>query len=207
MANAAQGNYSSSQDKVNVQDCFGTPPYATRLVVPWLMAAGVQTIWESACGVHNFMVDELRLAGFRVIPTDLITGNNRFHGSIERPYDAEVTNPPYGRGVKWPWCEIAFSGARICCLLLPTAFIEAKTGQALIKKHKLQFLIPDDRIDFHTPFKGWDSHAQFHSSWVCKGLNLPDQFNFVEMNKPKKGRKQREAKTVMGTPVQRYLER
>lgn len=193
MANAAQGNYKSDPNKVNEQDAFGTPAYAVNILVPWLKLAGVQTIWESACGKHHFIYNALTDHGFTVLETDLLHGPqfNRFRGRLQAPHDAEVTNPPYGRGVKFPWCALAFEEQDICCLLLPTAFIEAKSGQELIDKHNLQLIIPDDRIDFHTPYKGWDSNAQFHTSWVCKGLSLPRQFMFVKMNKPKKGRKKR----------------
>lgn len=186
MANAAQSNYASDPNAVNPRDQFGTPAYATELIVPWLKRAGVQTIWESAAGKHKFIYNHLTDHGFIVAATDLLDGPqyNRFTFIPPFKWDAEVTNPPYGRGVKFQYCDVVFASNTIAALLLPTAFHESKTGQMMMKQYGLQVLIPDDRIDFHTPYQGWNSSAQFHSSWFCKGLDLPDRFYNVKMNKP-----------------------
>lgn len=60
-----------------------------------------------------------------------------------------------------------------------------RDAQPLIQRYDLRFLVPDKRIDFKTPHLGWaSSSAQMHTSWVTRGLGLPERVTFCTLHKP-----------------------
>ena len=177
-----QQNYSVRDVTTDLRDSFQTPAYALDPLAPYLHAAGVQTVWESACGM-GYLVAALRQAGYDVTATDILTGHDYY--AMEPPrHDCQVTNVPFSH--KYRWLARACELGKPFALLMPSDMLFAAAGQRLLIAHDLRLLVPDKRIDFRTPTRGWaGSSAQMHTSWVTHGLGLPERLTFCALQKPR----------------------
>jgi hypothetical protein len=136
-------------------------------------------IRESACG-EGYLVRALRQAGFGVQASDLQTGVNRFE--VPTPLGmCEVTNVPFG--LKYRWIAQAIKDGQAFALLMPSDVLFAGSKfQPLMQQYGLQLLVPNRRINFKTPIKGWHgSAAQMHCSWITWQLCLPERVTFCEI--------------------------
>lgn len=86
-------------------DAYQTPPWATAAALDRIGLRGA--VWEPACG-NGAMVEVLRDAGYRVLPTDaqnmtLAHFLIDFLTATDRPGDARTifTNPPYERATEF----------------------------------------------------------------------------------------------------------
>lgn len=174
---------SSSSGVIDPRDVFQTPPYAVSPLVPYLRAANVQRIWESAAG-QGYLSCWLSLAGFDVYSTDLATGHDRFQMQVEQ-VDCEITNVPFS--LKYKWIERACEQSdRPFALLMPSdALFAARECWPLIDRYDLRFLVPDKRIDYKAPNAGWvESKALMNTGWCTRGLDLPQLFTRCYLDKP-----------------------
>ena len=73
------------------RDCYETPEWVTRAVLPHL--GNIKSVWEPAAGSGK-MARALEAAGLQVLSTDISAGQD-FLLAGEQPVDAIVTNPPY----------------------------------------------------------------------------------------------------------------
>jgi len=165
-------NYKTDPNESNPQDRFQTPGYAVDPLIPYLDAAGIESVWEPAAG-EGYLARALERHEFEVIAGDLLTGADYFDDhSVPAQYDCQVTNPPFG--AKYPWIARAVELGRPFALLVPSDVLFAGArAQPLIKRYGLELLIPDKRINFKTPARGWQgSSAQMHTSWLCYRLQL-----------------------------------
>ena len=71
---------------------YNTPPWVGVTIALWLAGQGVQTIWEPAPG-RGQLSHALVACGFSVVET----GGDFLQLPQTRPFDALVTNPPYGK--------------------------------------------------------------------------------------------------------------
>lgn len=93
------------------------------------------------------------------------------------------------RNNKVNWCgnckekflERCYELGKPFALLMPLTALESKKRQTLFRKHGIQLIIPDKRINFETP-SGKGSGAWFLTAWFCYGLNLPKDINFVTLS-------------------------
>lgn len=188
-------NYAAPDDEIAAKDRFQTPDYALDPLLPYLST--FHTVWESACG-DGLLVNHLQNAGFDVIATDLAIGINYF-ATDRSDYDIEITNVPFSR--KYQWLRRACERDKPFALLMPSDVLFAgKMCQPLIKQYNLEFLVPNKRINFKTPNKGWDSSAQMHTSWVTRGLNIGQLITFVEIEVKSQCEQQQE-RTPMKTVI------
>jgi hypothetical protein len=74
------------------RDAYETPPWVTEALLPHLPAGLV--VWEPACG-DGRMARVLKAAGFQVVATDIVTGQDFLTMPAPAPVNAIVTNPPY----------------------------------------------------------------------------------------------------------------
>lgn len=160
-------------------DDFQTPDYALNILIPYLKKEW--TIWECACGNGN-LVKGLEKRGFQVIGSDIVNGVD-FITSTVGSFDCIVTNPPYS--LKDKFLERCYCLEKPFALLIPLTSLEGQSRQNLFRKHGLQLIIPNRRIDFYTP-SGKNSSSWFQSAWFTSGLNLINDINFVEITDKKK---------------------
>lgn len=177
-----KNNTKTADGTVDPRDVFQTPPYAVDPLLPYLRAAGVTRVWESACG-QGYLAQWLANGGLQVMASDLATGHDRFTTRVTG-VDAEVTNVPFSR--KYQWTARACQDGHPFALLMPSDALFAGTEMwPLIDAYGLQFLLPDKRIDYKPPTKGWaESSAQMHTCWVTRGLGLPEFVTRCRIQKP-----------------------
>lgn len=176
-------NYSTPAGEINPKDTFQTPAYALDPLL--LYIERFDRVWESAHG-QGYLVRALCRAGKIVIASDLHTGHDYFHYSYvmalrHAPYDVQVTNVPFSQ--KFKWLQAAIVANKPFALLVPSDVLFAgKMVQPLIKQYGLEMLVPDKRINYCTPERGWNgSSAQMHTSWLTYGLNIGRLITFVEI--------------------------
>lgn len=176
-AQAINPNESSERDRCQ------TPPYALTPLLPYLPK---QTrIWESAAG-EGLLATALRLHGYTVEETDILDGHNFFE---TRCYavDMQITNPPFS--TKYLWLKRSYEIGLPFALLVPWETLVAKTAQELFKTYGFEAIVPDDRIDFKIPGKGWGgAGAHFHTVWLTWGLGIGERLTYEPMHKPSKQR-------------------
>ena len=114
--------------------------------------------------------------GFTIFGSDIKMGED-FITSNRDDFDCIVTNPPFS--IKDKWLEKCYSYGKPFALLLPLTALEGKFRHKLYKKHGIQVILFDGRVQYrgHNSGSCW-----FASAWFCYGLNLPNQLNFVELN-------------------------
>lgn len=156
------------------RDLFQTPDYATDLIVPYLRGV----IWECAAG-QGYMQRRLSHHGLDVITTDIQDGFDFLSDVQTNPFDMTVTNPPFS--LKRKFYQRCKELGKPFALLIPADFC----GWILraMRSDGAQWLMPTRRINYITPTgkSGKDSSSQFHSGWLCFGLNLPQQITIVEL--------------------------
>lgn len=170
-------NYSANTapQKDNCQ----TPPYAVDLLLDTTRLSG--RIWEPAPG-DGLLARRLRERKYDVLTTD----TDFFYttppgvGSLH-VVDWLVTNPPFSQ--KYKWLERCYDLAMPFALLMPSDTLFAGGAQRLFKRYGINVLIPNRRINFKMPNKGWKSSAQMSTSWfvyipgICRVTTL-----FVDLN-------------------------
>lgn len=176
MPSKPKQNYTDQPEK----DKFQTPSYALKPLLPYLNSD--MLVWESAVG-EGYLMRALQSNGFNVHGTDILSGTDYFTYTPTY-YDIQITNPPYS--LKYKWLERAYELGKPFALLMPGDTILAQRAQNLFVKYGYSVLIPNRRVDFKTPFKGWNSNAQFTSAWFCwKIEGMPEGVTFVNMDKEK----------------------
>jgi hypothetical protein len=171
-------NYTAGAYEPIGLDACQTPPYALTPLLPYLDRN--LKIWEPASG-EGFIVNTMRGAGYRVIESDILRGQNFFDYEPD-DYDIHLTNPPYG--IKYEWLERCYQLGKPFALLLPVETIGSKTAQALMQQHGFEMMLLDNRVDFKMPDKGFESSAQFPVLWLCWNL-LPQQVVFGHISEEK----------------------
>ena len=157
--------------KLNIQsggrpDNFQTPKVALNVLLPYLKKEW--RIWECAWGkgnLYKFLKEEDYNVVGNDIEVDFLTNY--------KDCDCIVTNPPYS--IKDKFLAICFELNKPFALLLPLTALEGKRRGELYRKHGIQLIIPNKRINFETP-SGKGSGA-----WFCYGLNLPKDLLFVDL--------------------------
>jgi len=161
-------------------DDFQTPPYALKPLLPHLNPKW--TIWECACGKGN-LVHELRRQGFSVISTDLLTGKDFLNWQPEH-FDCVITNPPYR--YKQQFLERCYELHKPFALLLPLTTFETARRQHLFKRHGVEVILLDRRIDFETPAPNPGSASWFATAWFTAHLDIGRQLSFESIqNRPR----------------------
>jgi len=88
--------------------------------------------------------------------------------------DCIITNPPFK--FKQQFLEKCYELGKPFALLLPLTTFETKKRQNLFKKHGLEVIFFDKRINFETPNNVVKSSAWFATAWFTHGLNNPILF-------------------------------
>lgn len=155
-----------------------TPVYALDPLFAYLPKDKI--IWESAAGQGN-LVTGLRDAGYSVIASDILTGQNFFKWQPER-FDVMITNPPYS--IKLLWCERAFQLGKPFALLLPVEILGVGGAQRLFERYGIEIILLDKRVNFQTINTSFEkSSAWFPVCWITSGLNIGQQITYSKLTK------------------------
>jgi len=159
--------------KIGGSDNFQTPREALNILLPHLKKEWV--IWECAWGkgkLFNFLKEE----GFNVVGSD-----KEFDFLTNyKECDCIITNPPYSK--KDEFLARCYELGKPFALLMPLTALEGKKRGNLYRKHGIQLIIPNKRINFETP-SGKGSGAWFQTAWFTWKMNLPMDLMFVELNR------------------------
>lgn len=165
-------------NKSHTYDQCQTPHYALDPLIPYL-PYGV--IWESAVG-NGQIADKLQIEGFEVVSTDILNGYDFFKYTPLCLWDCQVTNPPYS--VKYQWLERSYQLGKPFALLLPLETLGAAAGQRLFAHYGTEIVLPDKRINFNMPNKGYSGNgAQFPTAWFTWRLDIGQQLTFVKISR------------------------
>lgn len=157
-------------------DDFQTPPEALQPLLPHLKKEW--TIWEPAQGKGNLAIELLSL-GYRVIGSDIITGEDFLIWEPEREWDCIITNPPFK--YKQQFLERCYELGKPFALLLPLTTFETTKRQKLFRENGLEVIFMPKRINFETPNKVKKSSAWFATAWFTNGLNIGRQLTFTNL--------------------------
>lgn len=174
-ANKPKKNEKYTEEKtLSGFDVCQTPPHALEPLYPYLNPKW--TIWESACGPEQLIVNTLRGRDYIVIGTDLSHGKeyNRFYYAPSY-YDIEITNPPFS--IKYDWLEAAFQCGQRFALLVPYETTAAGKFKKLFERYngkpwQIEVLAPERRIKYKMRQKAWDSNPQMPTCWITWGLEV-----------------------------------
>lgn len=141
--------------------CY-TPAYALDPLLPYLPAGAV---WEPAAGAGH-LVRALESAGRTVIASEITRGENYFTYAPAAPWVVQVTNPPYSS--KYHWIERAYALGRPWALLMPLETLGVWSGQCHFRKHGVEVLLLNKRVNFYMPNMGLSGGgANFPVAWFC----------------------------------------
>jgi hypothetical protein len=155
------------------RDQCQTPEYALWPLLPYLDPS--KTVWEP-CRGEGYLVLALKNNDIpNIVSGDILTGQDFFVPKHEpESWDILITNPPYS--IKYGFLERCYSLGKPFALLLPSDALFSKTAKVLFRKHGVDVLNLEDRVNYKMPYKGWDGDgAQFHSSWFTWGLGVRPQ--------------------------------
>lgn len=154
-------------------DRYGTPPRAVDIITPRINKEWL--IWECACGTGS-IVNHLRKCGFSVFGTDT---EHDFILGEPLGCDCIVTNPPYS--LKNHFIRKCYEIGKPFALLMPLTALESEERQKYFRKHGVELIIPNKRIQYTLPDGSKRSHGNwFESAWFTWGLNIGNQLTFVE---------------------------
>ena len=151
-----------------LNDEFYTPEIA---IIPLLKYLPKDvTIWECTDFGGSNITKVLREYGYNVISTH----KENFNFLTDDPtfeFDMIITNPPYS--LKDEFIEKCYQYKKPFALLLPITALEGVKRGGLYRKHGIELLIFDKRINYMKNKKAnW-----FNTSWFCYKV-LPQQLIF-----------------------------
>jgi hypothetical protein len=158
---------------------FQTPFYGVIPILKYIPKNW--TIWECAAGNGN-LVAGFRDREYKVIGSDIHTGQDFLNYIPDEQFDCIITNPPYS--LKQQFLQRAYELGKPFAFLVPLTSFESKKRQDLFRKFGLEVILLDGRIDFETP-SGAGSSAWFATAWFTNGLNIGKQLTFEHLDKPK----------------------
>lgn len=140
--------------------CY-TPAYALDPLLPYL-PSGV--VWEPAAGSGS-LVRALEAAGRTVYASEIERGQNFFTHAPPAAWAVQVTNPPYSS--KYHWIEHSYALGKPWALLLPLETLGAWSAQKHFRRHGVEVLLLNKRVNYYMPIKGIEGSANFPSAWFC----------------------------------------
>lgn len=157
-------------------DLYQTEPWATEALLRHFPVVG-RTVWEPAAGNHR-MAHALMMAGGMVFTSDIATYDME-HDAVEDffapstrrpPFDAIITNPPYGNGNRdaVKFAELALERCDgLVALLLTAKFDFGKTRRHLFRDNP-RFIAKIALVDRIQWFPGETSGTEDHC-WLVWG--------------------------------------
>jgi len=142
--------------------CY-TPAYALDPLLPYLPADAV--VWEPAAGAGH-LVRALEAAGRSVYASEIAHGDNFYTHTPPVAWGVQVTNPPFSS--KYHWIEHSYALGRPWALLLPLETLGAQSAQRHFRRHGVELLLLNKRVNFIMPNLGLGGGgANFPVAWFC----------------------------------------
>lgn len=171
-------NRKGDKDDIKPYDVCETPHYALDPLLKYVPKDWV--VWESAAGSGR-MVAKLTHENYTVLGSDLVNNVNFFDFELPN-YDIQITNPPFS--IKYKWFERSYELGKPFAILTRIDALGAQTAQRLFKRHGMQLIVLDKRINYYMPYKGYDGGgAHFASAWFTWQLNLPADIVYERINR------------------------
>lgn len=172
-------SYAASPTKSNSYDCCQTPPYAVDPLLPFLPRSKSVVIWEPAAG-EGYIVRKLESEGFKVVASDILTGQNFFKWQPSY-FDIIVTNPPYSD--KYFWLERCYQLGKPFAMILPVETIGVGKAQKLFSRYGVEVIWLSSRVGFKMPSQKTfeESSPQFPTAWFTWGLGIGKENTFAQM--------------------------
>ena len=126
------------EEKRSAVDFYPTPPEATEALLRFLHLPKETVIWEPACGEMD-MASAIQRAGYSVIATDLIYGQN-FLTEPLHDCDWIITNPPFTIADKF--IERCTEHGKPFAMLLKSHYWHARKRYDLFTKVTPTFVCP-----------------------------------------------------------------
>lgn len=161
-------------------DDFYTPDWAIEILEPYIKKDW--KIWECCAGTGN-IVRFFKEREFDIFGTDLKTGED-FLVSNREDFGCIITNPPFS--LKDKFLEKCYSYKKPFAMLLPLTALEGKFRQSLYRKHGVQVILFDKRVNYQG--HNGDNGCWFPSCWICFNMELPRDLNFVQVNSSEEGK-------------------
>ena len=156
-------------------DDLQTTETALVLLMPFLNKSW--KIWECASGKGN-LAKGFKKMEFKVFGTD--KHFDFLKNDLKEEYDIIVTNPPYSK--KDQFLMRCYELIKPFARLMHLTALESERRQKCYRKHSLQLIIPNRRINFETP-SGEGNSSWFAAAWFTKGLRLTRDLSFIKVNK------------------------
>lgn len=187
MANKPKTTQPETPNIVQGRDSFSTPNYAVD-ILQLFIPSYIDLIWECAAGKMKIS-DRLMHHGYSVYSSDIETVNGVYHHNfltdlnpeLSYPY-AIVTNPPFS--LKYKFIHKAIEYNVPFAFLIP--FDMCKQMADLFSVYGCQGIVPDKRINYITPTGKSEETGHtsyYHSFWITRYFDLPEQLKFVELTK------------------------
>lgn len=133
-----------------------------------------KVIWECTDYGSSNITNVLKNNGYKVISTHI----NNFDFLKDKPtfnFDMIITNPPYSK--KDQFLSKCYEYDKPFCLLMPLTALEGVNRGILYRKHGIQLLVFDRRINYMDNKKtNW-----FNTSWFCHKV-LPYKMIFESLD-------------------------
>lgn len=157
--------------KTKFDDLY-TPAYAIKPLLKYI-PKGI-TVWECTDYGKSEITRLLKNHGCKVISTD--KKENFFEYVPKEHFDMIITNPPYS--LKDEFLKKCYEWNKPFCLLLPITALEGKARGEIFRKHGIEVMVFDGRVEYLNNKKGnW-----FNTSWFCWKV-LPNQLIFEKLEK------------------------
>lgn len=153
-----------------------TPAYAIEYLLPYIKKDWI--IWECAWGKGS-LAKHFENKGFKVIGSNV---KDFMREKVTEYFDCLITNPPYS--MKEEFLERCYEIGKPFAMLLPITALEGKFRHKLYRKHGVQLLLFDKRVNYIN-HKG-DNGCWFPSCWFIGNMGLSKDINFVEIESSQK---------------------
>jgi hypothetical protein len=156
------------------RDLYETPEWVTVALIPHIRA-GVNSIWEPACGSGKMVRALEEHGGYEVDATDIETGGDFLMCCSTWKHDAIITNPPYEAAADFirKALDLMEDDQGLVAMLLRTDFDHAKTRGSLFASNPAfaKKVVLTKRIKWFEDSKGSPSfnHAWFIWDWKHEG--------------------------------------
>lgn len=157
-------------------DLYQTEPWATEALLRNFPFGPRWIVWEPAAGNH-LMADVIRETGAKVLTSDIVI-YDREHDTLfdflwgdhatREPYDALITNPPYGKGNRQAmrFAELALHHCRGPVALLLTAKFDFGKTRAHLFRDNRRFTAKIALLDRIQWFPGATTGTEDHAWYV-----------------------------------------
>ena len=122
-------------------------------------------IWECTDFGNSEITKTFKEHGFpNVFGTHINEGFNFLNDEPNFEFDIIITNPPYS--IKDKFIQRCYELNKPFCLLLPITTLEGMKRGEMFRKHGIEVLVLDKRINFMKSKK----NCWFNTSWFCNNV-------------------------------------